>query len=130
MVSEVAQIKSAFFSVVGLMKKEKLLLLVIILLSLALRITNLKTFPPFVDETVYFHWAKEVQKGDLFFTYVLDDRQPLFVWLLALLQMIIKSNCLVKSQLKFWILVCLIFFLNTLLATESPAIDFDTDLEV
>jgi hypothetical protein len=60
-------------------------LVLIALLFLASRLTNLTGLPIFTDESIYLLWARELSlKPTRIFISLSDGKQPLFIWLSAI----------------------------------------------
>lgn len=57
--------------------------IVILLLAIYLRVTNLTTIPVFADEAIYIRWSQIMfNEATLRFLPLSDGKQPLFHWVL------------------------------------------------
>ena len=67
------------------LSREKLILAAILALGLALRVFRLmENFPIVGDESIYLRWAEIIDHQGQWFISLLDGKQPLPFWLLAL----------------------------------------------
>lgn len=63
--------------------KERLLLIGVLWVGLALRLPLLDRFPFHQDEAIYGYWARYARHVDPFFLHVWPDKPPLYLWLLS-----------------------------------------------
>lgn len=80
-------------------KLKQLIFPALIILYFLTRLTNLKIIPIFTDEAIYAYWSQiALNDSAQRFISLEDGKQPLFVWLAAILQHFI-SDPLVASRL-------------------------------
>ena len=72
----------------------------ILLLAFLLRVTRLmEMFPVLVDESIYMHWAEIIEHQGQWFISLLDGKQPLQYWVLAVVRMIFGGDPLLEGRL-------------------------------
>ena len=68
------------------LRKEKFVILVLILFYLATRLFNLTRLPIFTDESIYIYWAKFIgESHSNWFISLTDGKPPLLIWIIAFL---------------------------------------------
>lgn len=82
------------------LSREKLILAAILLLGLALRVFRLmENFPIVGDESIYLRWAEIIDHQGQWFISLLDGKQPLPFWLLALQRFVWDGDPLLAARL-------------------------------
>ena len=72
----------------------------ILLVAFLLRVTRLmEMFPVLVDESIYMHWAEIIEHQGQWFISLLDGKQPLQYWVLAVVRMIFGGDPLLEGRL-------------------------------
>jgi 4-amino-4-deoxy-L-arabinose transferase-like glycosyltransferase len=80
--------------------REKLILAAILALGLALRVFRLmENFPIVGDEGIYLRWAEIIDHQGQWFISLLDGKQPLPFWLLALQRFVWDGDPLLAARL-------------------------------
>lgn len=75
-------------------------LLAIVGLAVLLRVVKLMAlFPVLVDESIYLRWAEIIDHQGQWFISLLDGKQPLTYWILALERMIFGADPLIMARL-------------------------------
>jgi hypothetical protein len=83
-----------------LFSREKLLLAAILALGLGLRVFRLmENFPIVGDESIYLRWAEIIDHQGQWFISLLDGKQPLPFWLLALQRFVWDGDPLLAARL-------------------------------
>ncbi len=59
----------------------------------------MEMFPILVDESIYLHWAEIIEHQGQWFISLLDGKQPLQYWGLAVVRMILGGDPLLESRL-------------------------------
>ena len=59
----------------------------------------MEMFPILVDESIYLHWAEIIEHQGQWFISLLDGKQPLQYWVLAVVRMILGGDPLLESRL-------------------------------
>ena len=82
------------------LSREKLVLAAILALGLALRVFRLmENFPIVGDESIYLRWAEIIDHQGQWFISLLDGKQPLPFWLLALQRFAWDGDPLLAARL-------------------------------
>lgn len=82
------------------LSREKLILAAILVLGLALRVFRLmENFPIVGDESIYLRWAEIIDHQGQWFISLLDGKQPLPFWLLALQRFAWDGDPLLAARL-------------------------------
>ena len=59
----------------------------------------MEMFPILVDESIYLHWAEIIEHQGQWFISLLDGKQPLQYWVLAVVRMVFGGDPLLEGRL-------------------------------
>ena len=72
----------------------------ILLVAFGFRVARLmEMFPVLVDESIYMHWAEIIDHQGQWFISLMDGKQPLQYWVLAVVRMVFGGDPLLEGRL-------------------------------